>query len=68
MINSYVTANPLPNPQDQALVRIDPLLNALLIRPKEAIDDLRHEDILKRLCSKMQPWHSISQGERKSVG
>jgi translation initiation factor 2D len=67
MINSYITANSLPNPRNQALVRIDPLLNALLIGPKEAVGDLRREDILRRLCSKMQPWHSISQGERKSV-
>jgi translation initiation factor 2D len=67
LVNSYISANSLPNPQNQALIRLDPLLNALLIASKENIDELRREDILNRLCSKMQPWHSISQNERNST-
>jgi hypothetical protein len=46
------------------MIRLDPLLNALLIASKENVDELRREDILNRLVTKMQPWHSISQNER----
>jgi len=67
MVNSYISTNSLPNPRNQAMIRLDPLLNALLMASKENIDELRREDILKRLVSKMQSWYSVAQGERSTT-
>jgi len=64
MINSYISANSLPNPKNQAMIRLDPLFNALLVASKENIDELRREELSMRLAGKMQPWHSVSQNEK----
>jgi len=64
IINSYVANNTLASPKNQALIILNPLLNALLISNKQNINELRREEILDLLCSKMQPWFSVSQGNR----
>lgn len=64
MITAYTTSHSLPNPTNQALIRLDPLLNALLLSSKENIDDLKREEILVRLCGKMQSWYRVESGDK----
>jgi hypothetical protein len=70
LLNTYITSHSLPNPTNQSLIRLDPLLNSLLVASNENVDNMKREEMVKRLCGKMQPWYAISQGEdgEKVVG
>ena len=62
ILNAYITAKALVNPQKQQLIDIDEFLDGVLSSGKgsNAVpESMKREDLLKRLVDKMQPWHRI---------
>lgn len=63
MVNEYAASNSLANTSNQAMVRLDALLNAVITSANENLNEMRREDIVQRLTTKMQPWYIIKRGD-----
>ncbi|KAG0779657.1 hypothetical protein G6F22_010513 [Rhizopus arrhizus] len=61
ILNDYVKKNELVNPKNQKMVRLDAILCDALLSKAEysTIDQLARDQLVARLSSKMQPFHTI---------
>jgi translation initiation factor 1 (eIF-1/SUI1) len=49
------------------MVRLDALLHAVLASANENLNEMKREEIVQRLTTKMQPWHIIRRGNEQSI-
>ncbi|KAG1171588.1 hypothetical protein G6F70_006871 [Rhizopus microsporus] len=67
MLTNYIKQKELANPRNQKMVRLNAVLCDALLSKAEyrTIDELPRDQLLTRLCSKMQPFHTIQLPEQK---
>ncbi|KAG2231959.1 hypothetical protein INT48_001268 [Thamnidium elegans] len=69
VVADYIKLHDLVNPQNQKMIKIDPVMcDTILTKPEyNSINELARDQILHRICLKMQPFHSIKLPGKEPV-
>lgn len=68
LLTSYISSHSLSHPRDQKFIKLDPLLQEILLKKGESLDVLTKEDANKRLRDGCTTWWSMERrGEEKVV-
>lgn len=68
LLTTYISSHSLSHPRDQKFIKLDPLLQEILLKKGESVDLLTKEDANKRLRDGCTAWWSMERrGEEKVV-
>lgn len=69
VLTDYIKIHNLVDPQNQKMINIDPVLCDVILTKQEynTVNKLARDQILHRICTKMQPFHSIKLPGKEAV-